>query len=484
MKKEESSGCLVGSESGVASATFCLEDVEKWSGEPLRRESVRAEGFRGIWYELGFHFEYGDKYSGGLGTYTANHRPMAVYCEKSNRTFFTYGATPSADRRELQIAVAAFDHSTGSVERPVVLYFDPAVNDPHDNAAIQLDDAGHVWVFKSGRANNRPGLIFRSVRPYDLGAFDLVDVRKFAYPQVWRGTDGGFLFLFSKYFSYPEYPKGASRELFWATSPDGRIWSEEGNLASFLGHYQASGILGDKVVTFFNWHPEADVDRRTNLYYAQTVDGGKTWTKADGTRLELPLTSPDNAALVIDYQSRGKCMYTCDVNFDRAGNPVLLYVVSDKGEPGPNGGIREWIILHWIGDRWEERVVTTSGHNYDMGSLYIDATEWRIIGPTQDGPQKFGTGGEMAVWVSRDEGRTWELEREITAGSAFNHSYARRPENAQDPFAVFWADGHADELSPSHLFFADHSGKSVYRLPYTMEGMHETPRAVVDFRKE
>jgi hypothetical protein len=40
-----------------------------------RAESApRAAGSRGIWFTLGQFSKYGDKYSGGLGTYTANHK--------------------------------------------------------------------------------------------------------------------------------------------------------------------------------------------------------------------------------------------------------------------------------------------------------------------------------------------------------------------------------------------------------------------------
>ena len=451
-------------------STFSPSDITAWQGSPVRRASVRCDGFRGIWYTLGFSFEYGDKYSGGLGTYTANHQPMAVYSERSDRTFFTYGGTTAPEKRELVVAVAVFDHRTGEVEQPVVLYIDPSVDDPHDNAAIQIDDAGYVWVFKSGRGNRRPGLIFRSVDPFSIDAFDLVDVQTFAYPQVWRREGGGFFLLFTKYV----LAKNA-RGLFWKTTPDGRTWSEDHALAAFEGHYQTSATRGNKTVTFFNWHPDSDVDRRTNLYFAQTLDDGRTWTTADGTPLEMPLTSPQNDALVIDYQSRGRCMYTCDAGFDQSGNPVLLYITSGKGEPGPRGGHREWTILHWMGDRWEERVVTTSSHNYDMGSLFIDGAEWRIIGPTGEGPQPYGTGGEIALWVSSDEGRTWTQQRLLTSRSEHNHSYVRRPENAKEPFSCFWADGHADRISRSHLYFSDLDGKAVHVLPYEMKDATATP---------
>jgi len=45
----------------------------------------KADGYRGIWFTLGQFREYGDKYSGGLGTYTANHVPIAVHAPEVQR---------------------------------------------------------------------------------------------------------------------------------------------------------------------------------------------------------------------------------------------------------------------------------------------------------------------------------------------------------------------------------------------------------------
>ena len=47
----------------------------------------KDDGYRGIWFTLGQFSEYGDKYSGGLGTYTAKHVPLAVYSKEANKTF-------------------------------------------------------------------------------------------------------------------------------------------------------------------------------------------------------------------------------------------------------------------------------------------------------------------------------------------------------------------------------------------------------------
>lgn len=419
----------------------------------------RADGYRGIWFTLGQFSEHGDKYSGGLGTYTANHNPLAVYAPAVEKTFFVYGGSPAGERRLLCL-IGSYDHRTGRVSRPVIVHDKSPVNDPHDNPSLNLDPDGYLWVFVSGRANSRPGFIYRSTAPYDASRFERLAEKIITYPQPWYITGKDFLHLFTR------YTKG--RELYFETSADGRTWSETRKLAGFGGHYQTSGARGGKVGSFFNYHPGGNVDKRTNLYYAQTTDFGATWTTADGTPLTLPLATVQNPALVRDYAAEGRLLYTCDLNFDAAGNPILLYVLSRDYKPGPDGGAREWTVAHWRKGAWNFSTVATSDHNYDMGSLYVQGGEWLVIAPTDAGPQPWGTGGDMVLWASRDEGRTWTRRHTITANSEFNHSYARRPVNARDPFFAFWADGHPAKLSRSRIYFTESSGKRVWRLPYTL----------------
>ncbi|MFW6336252.1 MAG: hypothetical protein ACOC3G_03905 [Phycisphaeraceae bacterium] len=53
--------------------------------------SDHSNGYRGIWFTLDPFSAYGDKYSGGLGTYTAKHVPMAIHAAEAKKTFFVYG---------------------------------------------------------------------------------------------------------------------------------------------------------------------------------------------------------------------------------------------------------------------------------------------------------------------------------------------------------------------------------------------------------
>ena len=446
------------------------------AGQGTPAITPQADGFRGIWFTLGQKSEFGDKYSGGLGTYTANHVPMAHYAKKVNRTYFTWGGTPDASKRQLQIVISYYDHSTGKVARPVIVMDKSPVDDPHDNASLTLDDKGHLWLFVSGRSKQRLGRIYRSKVPYEINEWLNLGDSEFTYPQPWYFADKGFL------HTYTRYTPG--RELYYRTSRDGIVWDAEKKLAGLEGHYQTSAQIGHRLITAFNRHPGRNVDARTDLYYMETADMGKTWTTAHGKKLTTPLTQADSPARIRNYSSNADptenaMVYIHDTTADAEGRPVILYLTAKHHQPGPQGDPRTWRIARWTGSEWKFHTVTTSTHNYDTGSLSIEKDgTWKIIGPTGIGPQKWGCGGEMELWTSNDQGATWIKQSAVTANSPRNHSYARRPHNAHPDFFYFWADGDANKLSESHLYFTNHTGEKVWRLPYTMTENFATPTMV------
>ncbi|RIH63387.1 hypothetical protein D1164_19850 [Mariniphaga sediminis] len=429
--------------------------------------STKFDGYRGIWFELNQKYEYGDKYSGALGTYTAKHVPLAVYAKEVDKTFFVYGGTTSENERYLLCMIGEFDHKTGKVSRPTVVYDKQGVNDPHDNPSLMIDDDGYIWVFISGRNVRRMGYKFRSAEPFSINRFEQVTEEEMTYPQPWN-TREGFLHLFTKY--------SGVRQLYFESSTDGLTWTEDRLLAAIpvhegekSGHYQTSACFnGEKVGTFFNRHPDGDVDKRTDIYYIESSDLGQTWTNVQGEPMPVPLLQRDNPARVIDYQSQGKNIYVKDMGFDQEGYPAFLYIRSNGHEPGPVSAPYEWCITRWNGAKWLTTVVTESDHNYDMGSLYILEKDWKVVGPTQPGPQKWGVGGELEVWRSTNEEKTWKRAKKLTRKSEFSHSYVRRPLDYKPPFCFFWADGHSHEFSKSQLYFGDFNG-DIWMLPYNME---------------
>ena len=82
------------------------------------------------------------------------------------------------------------------------------------------------------------------------------------------------------------------------------------------------------------------------MYYLETTDFGKTWTLADGTPIKLPIVDKDSPCRVIDAESKGQNLYIKDVNFDKKGNTIVLYLTSYGHLPGPKHGPREWFVAH------------------------------------------------------------------------------------------------------------------------------------------
>ena len=440
--------------------------------QPTRLPITRDDGYRGVWYCCHRQDDqYVYKYSGGLGTYCAKHIPFACYAKKVNKTFFCYGGAPKTGQSLLHM-VSYYDHATGTVPRPTVL-LDKHTTDAHDNPTIMLDNDGYVWIFSSAHGTGRPSYVSRSTKPYSIEAFDRLLVTNFSYTQPWHLAGKGFLFLHTRYIG--------GRMLYQQTSPDGVAWSKPRLLSAIhRGHYQVSWRHGGKVGTAFNYHPQVTgANWRTNLYYMESTDFGRTWHNAQGETLGLPLKSPRNPALVHDFEAEKLNVYMKDLAFDAKGRPVILCLTSKGWQSGPANAPRIWRTARWTGERWEIRGTIESDNNYDMGSLYIERDDlWRIIGPTQPGPQRYNTGGEVAIWTSTDQGKTWAMLRQLTRNSPFNHTYCRKPVNAHPGFYALWADGHGLKPSQSSLYFCDKTGQHVWRLPRTIAGEFARPEPV------
>jgi hypothetical protein len=446
----------------------------------------RADGYRGIWYSnQATNDEHHFKYSGGFATYPQQHEPIAIYSRAANKTFFCYGGS-NGKSTELACMVSYFDHGTGQVPRPRILLV-KKTDDAHENPTLSIDDSGHLWIFcnSHGPANN--SYIFRSAAPWSIEKFEQIVRTNFSYSQPWFVPGEGFLFLHTRYTNgrrflhwmtsepkkpspYP-LPKGEGFQRPLLKGKGFETWSSAALLAAVeMGHYQISNRRGRLVATAFNYHPmKGGLNARTNLYYLQTDDMGKTWRTAAGKAVATPIKEKHNGALVFDYEAEHKLVYLKDINFDSEGRPVVLFLTSGGYAAGPANGRREWLTAHWTGHSWQRRAFTTSDHNYDFGSLYIEDGLWRIIAPTEPGPQPYGAGGEMVMWTSSDEGRSWHEVKQLTHDSQFNHTYARRPVDANPQFYALWADGNPLERSESRLYFTDREGSHVWRLPAHME---------------
>ena len=484
---------------GPEAVKYVPKTAERRDARTVELLNEKDDGYRGIWYHnQPSKDEYVYKYSGGLGTYPANHYPFSVYAPEVDKTFFCYGGTDKGTEQTLLHEVSYFDHKTGTVPKPMVL-LDKKTDDAHDNPVMNMDDKGHLWIFSTSHGTGRPSFIHRSKKPYDIEEFERIEPTKlqdgkevaldnFSYMQIYHFPGQGFGAMFTTYDkrTLNDPTTKAARILCSMSSKDGVKWSEWRAFAGILhGHYQSTGTYkNEKIGSSFNMHPDdrangrIGLNWRTNLYYMETKDLGETWRNVQGEKIEVPLTSVDNPALVYDYDKEKTNVYIMDVNFDAEGNPIILYLTSKGYESGPKNDPRRWHTAYWNGNEWKINPITDSDNNYDFGSLYVeDGGLWRIIGTTGSGPQAYNTGGEVAMWTSKDSGVTWTKERQMTSDSEFNHCYPRRPVNAHPDFYAFWATGHGRKKSPSTLYFCNIKG-DVFELPRKMEGDTAKPKKI------
>lgn len=433
----------------------------------------KDDGYRGIWYpNQATNDQYHWKYSGGLGTYPQQQGPIAIYASKVNKTFFCYGGTTIDSATHLLEMVSYYDHSTGMVPRPTIL-MDKNTDDAHDNSAMTIDDDGHIWIFSSAHGTERPSYIHRSRRPYDISAFDRIVETNFSYSWPWYIGGQGFLFLHTHY-------DDGHRNLYWMTSKDGRTWTGRQPIARIdMGHYAISFQERNRVIMFFNYHPSPlGLNVRTNLYYLETTKMGQTWRNIEGREVALPLTSTHNDALVHDFQAEQLLVFLKDLQIDADARPVILYLTTNGWEPGPKNGPRTFITARWTGKTWQMHPVTTTDHNYDFGCFYIEPDgTWRIFATSDPGPYSWGTGGEIVMWKSHDRGVTWQRHT-VTSGSRLNHSYPRRPVDANPDFYALWADGNPLQASESALYFTNKEGTGVWKLPTLMRRDFEKPEKI------
>jgi len=401
-----------------------------------------------------------------------DHRPVAQYAAAVAKTFFVYAGT-SGDpvtekgKQPLRIMVSYYDHKTGTVPIPVILLEDLPLG-AHGCPVLSMDDDGRLWVFISLLGVDRPGYILRSLRPYHIDAWEKVTEMEFRQPQVWHVPGKGFMLLHRR-------KADDQHQLQFSTSSDGLSWSVPQALATF-GEAQScmSGSHKGKVGVAFSVRVDR-TDDFSNLYYMETSDFGKTWQVYPRSAVKLPLQSANNQALAYDLGNGWK-FFLRDLQFDRMGNPIVLYILRHRRRIVTAPESRIWSTSRWIGREWEHTGTLYSDSDCDAGSMEVDRLTWYVTIPSRPGPQPNASGGEIVRWRSEDQGRSWYPQR-LTHDSEFNHNWVRRPVNADPRFAWLWADGNPRSPSESRIWFSDEAG-NVHVLPSIMNTETAKPELV------
>lgn len=441
---------------------------------PVPHAVRRDQGYRGIWWGNPVPPPImAQQLSGGLACEPTDHTPIAQYVAAADKTFFVYAGTsgePLDDngRQPLRMMVGCFDHKTRQVSKPVILVDDlPAAG--HGCPALTVDGDGRLWVFVSILNAAYPSAIFRSSKPHEIDAWEMVARMEFESPQPWYVPGQGFMLVHVRRID--EKPR-----LCYSTSRDGLTWSEPAIVATFgEGQSGISGRYKNKIGIAFSFRPPGEaVDSRTDLYYVETSDLGKTWQVFPRADVTLPLTEPQNTAFVFDHNNWKA--YLRDLTFDTRGNPIAFYLMRHGRRHLPAPESRVWTTSRWTGREWETTGAMFADSDNDAGCLEVDKIVWFATVPSRSGPQSNSSGGEIMRWRSEDAGRSW-YRWPLTPNTTVNHNWVRRVMDGKPEFSTIWADGNTREFSPSRLYFADRPG-NVYALPTVMDGEAAAPELV------
>lgn len=240
--------------------------------------------------------------------------------------------------------------------------------DNHGGPALTVDSKGHLHV-AYGPHGGGPMRYRRSVGPDDASAWsdEIQFARRCTYPTLVCGPDDT-LYLTCR--ERVDNPWGVNLYV----KPAGEPWQGPTTVLRALkpgyAHFQEAMAWGPDHRTLhlscrcYDGKP----GRGHTVGYLRTRDFGRTWERADGTRVELPATA-ETITNVVNNRDRDAPGLQCgSIAVDSAGRVQVLYC-SDTGT-----SLRAWIatldaagdwrhrpLLDEIEQRWPGRGITTPG---------------------------------------------------------------------------------------------------------------------------
>jgi hypothetical protein len=421
------------------------EDVPKYSGNMATYtakhspSAVRKGLFTYFTYSGEVPLDGFELDNSKIGTTGANGCYFAGTAQFKN----AQGAAPA-----LGIYVSRYNHVTGRVAKPVLVHM-KCINDAHDNAVIGVDANNYVYVLVAGRAEARGNFIYRSASADSIDGFidvtpatdnyldhfnDLAQAagkgrpflgdayRGINYPKMYwidepsDQSPGYFRLVYTIYcFMAEGVTCQRNRQLYTAkmnVEGDQVSIQDIKPLAAYKGHYAVAYGRGRDVAVAFNFHPNIDLNDRTNLYYMHSADGGETWLDALNQEVSLPVVSPGGLGQVAvreyyDTQYPGPItqrIYLKDINFTGTGlnkMPTILYVGSVSADYVPSKDVDHYLAkARWTGRSWVQRRLTSAiDHNYSSGMLFLGEDNYRVFYPHTDEAMNNALAGGAVAYV-------------------------------------------------------------------------------------
>ncbi len=360
--------------------------------------------------------------------------------------------------------VRTFDHATGAFTDVVTLNWGV---DNHARPNIVMDHDGYLHVVISG--HNSPVTYRRSVRPNDSAQWtDPETIGEGTYPVPVCAADGTLYMVMRA-----NRLQGA--ELY--VKPPGRPWrlacklvERTAGTTGYAAYHGGPAVAADGTVhVVVNFYEGQGTHDRRGLHqavcYFRSADRGRTWTKADGTPIDVPAFASQADVIARDEaEQRPEPMpppvlnAAGNITVDAAGCPHVLYL-DHRLAPGR--------IVHATADaagRWSRSDITATdavfpdhrpagvrgaltvcpdGSMLALVELQPFDDMWQDGLPTRAMNFAEGRDKRLAWLASADDGRTWSAQRALDSADFHQPNVERAtggnrlPVDRLPPFVFF-----------------------------------------------
>ena len=277
----------------------------------------------------------------------ANNQINAVIFRKNSVTSFNgfqYAAFYDATLRVViaKRTLASKDSETKATR------FTGNTADAHNSISIAVDGRGVLHF--SWNNHNTPLRYARGVAP---GSLDLAEAamvgdgreRRATYAEFYNMPNGDLMFL------YRDGASGSGNIILnrydvkrdrWARVQDNLIDGENKRNAYPQTAVDDKGTIHISWV----WRESPDVATNHDLCYARSTDGGKTWTKSNGERCEIPITAA-TAEYIWRILQDSELINQTSMEKDRYGNSYIATYWRDQ-----NSAVPQYRLVYFDGSSW------------------------------------------------------------------------------------------------------------------------------------
>lgn len=318
--------------------------------------------------------------------------------------------------------------------------------DAHGAPSIMINSTGHIYVFFGGWNSNTTVKI--SKNPEDINDWSTSKIYgRTTYVHPFNYND-------STIFSYLRLRinNESNNDSIWFTDTEaysvsndfGVTWSNPTIFINFSNsnlsqpRIYANGIKDIKTGRYsLTWdYLDQITSTRHGVWYAYT-DNGIDWYNSNNTKYDLPINI-SNAELIYDrnYSQIGAGILPTDI---QANNGNIWIVIRD---------FNDYLIDRFIDNKWNITKVIYGNQSKIETSSSINVmyapTLYAYFVINSSVPKD---GGDIAKYVSYDNGETWNLYRNITDFNGITNNFPKRildapfDDGTNSSISMIWSEG-------------------------------------------